>query len=166
MSTLVLQLVFATLTLASGIRLAMERHLVRALYLLFALLFSVAALFVTAGQTFAAVVQLVLYVGGILILMVFGVLLSRKSRNADPQSKVRNPIQALLLALTTAAALFGMVYTRQDVLSAGSGSTGLRNIGDAILSRMAVPFELVTILLLVALVGASAIVRTEKEDAG
>lgn len=164
MNPIILQICFAVLTAIAALLLTFSKQLVQALYLLFAVLFGVAALFVTAGQTFVAVVQLVLYVGGILILMLFGVLLSRKSRGNAPSSKVRNPLQALLLALVTGIALGGLIFTRPDLVSYVPGPAGLHEIGVTLLSRMAIPFELVTILLMVALVGASTIVRPEKEE--
>ena len=74
-ATLVLGL-FAAITVAGGLLLALARNLIHAAFLLFVVLFGVAGLYVFAHAEFLAVAQVIVYVGGILILLIFGVMLT------------------------------------------------------------------------------------------
>lgn len=162
---------FATITLAAGLSLAFTKRFTYAAFLLFAVLFGIAALFIFAGAELLAVAQLIIYVGGILILMVFGIMLTRKRISGHAETALFQSIPSALVALAAAAILL-YVFIPLDWEGLGwienqpAIESGLNNpqlIGKQLLSTYLLPFELMGLLLLLALIGAAYIARIKSE---
>lgn len=146
----------------AGLILAFHTQLVHAAFLLFVVLFGMAGLFVLAGAEFLAVAQVIVYVGGILILIIFGVMLTQHDQLIASQAGWHRLPAGLLLSGAFAYLLlrnFGSID-----LSPGQASDPLRptveQIGIETVTTYALPFELMSILLLVALVGAAYLARS------
>jgi NADH-quinone oxidoreductase subunit J len=154
----------AALTVGSAAVVVLARSLI---YSAFALLFTflgVAGLYFSLGADFLAGVQLLIYVGGILVLLLFGVMLTHKLYNLELRSQVHRFFPSLLVAVFLLALLVRTAVTTDWAL--GPGRRPLPTtlaIGEQFLGRFLLPFEAASILLLVALIGAATIVRRRRD---
>jgi NADH-quinone oxidoreductase subunit J len=153
-------LVVAFFTLGSGFMVVTTRNLIHAALWLIATLFGVAVIFALLDAGFLAVVQVVVYIGAIAILFIFAVMLTRKDmRDQGPQVNQNWWIGALLSVLT-----FGGLYLllqgwnglSKTVSDIPSGFDAVAELGTALVSPDAyvLPFEVASVLLVAALVGA------------
>jgi NADH-quinone oxidoreductase subunit J len=159
-------LITAAATLGAGIVVVTARNLVHAALSLIVTLFGVAVLFVLLQAGFLAAVQVVLYIGAIAILIIFAIMLTRRvMQDTGPQT---NRYWALALAL--AAGLFATVWLvmrqvpgLQQVTAPEVPPDSLERLGFALVdpNQYMLPFELASVLLLVALIG-SIVVASDK----
>lgn len=155
---------FALTTIGAACWLALTRRLVYAAFLLFAVLLAIAGLFVFAGAEFPAVSQIIVYVGGILILIMFGIMLTHKDLLIKAkESQHYLPQAGLTLALLGVlfSPLLVWVYERPSEALPPAGDS-VPQIGIQTLSSYLLPFEVLGILLLVALVGAASLARRDQ----
>lgn len=154
---------FAGLTLLAALGLALSRKLIYAAFLLFVVLFGMAALFVLAGAEFLAVSQVIVYVGGILILIIFGVMLTQRDLLTSPERSYRRLGPGLLVSGALAALLWRAFGTLDPAMlpqvEAAPTLTNTELLGVQTLTRYVLPFELISLLLLIALVGAAYLAR-------
>jgi NADH-quinone oxidoreductase subunit J len=156
--------VFATVTVLSAAVVVLARSLIYSAFALLFTFFGVAGLYVLLGADFLAATQLLVYVGGILVLLLFGVMLTHKLYDLDLRSEVTQFLPGLIVA----AGLFA-ILTVTALRTQWHGGPGrapaptTREIGQQFLGPFLLPFEAASILLLVALVGAAMIVRRRKE---
>jgi NADH-quinone oxidoreductase subunit J len=151
---------FAALTILPGIALVVVKDVVRAAFLLLASLAGVAGLYAMLGADFVCFTQVVVYMGGILILLLFGVMLTSR----EPIVLHHAPTHQLVLPGLFAGLLLlvGLLYVTFNVpwkthaFEARATSEGL---GELFMTTFIAPFEIVSVLLLVALVGAAVIAR-------
>jgi NADH-quinone oxidoreductase subunit J len=153
-------LLVALFTLVSGFFVVTTRNLVHAALWLVATLFGVAVTYSLLHANFLAVVQVVVYIGAIAILFIFAVMLTRKDmRDRGPQLNKNWWVGAILAVLTFAGLFFllqswsGMSMLAQDIPLSFDTVT---EIGNALTSPDAyvLPFEIASVLLVAALVGA------------
>jgi NADH-quinone oxidoreductase subunit J len=147
-------------TLGSAVMVVTTGNLVHAALWLVSTLFGVAILFALLNAGFLAVVQVVVYIGAIAILFIFAVMLTRRDiRDQGPQMN-RNWWAGALIAVMSFSGLFlllqswsGFSKTASDF---PSGFDSMGKLGDALVSPNAyvIPFEVASVLLLAALVGA------------
>ncbi|MGZ8614453.1 MAG: NADH-quinone oxidoreductase subunit J family protein [Actinomycetota bacterium] len=158
-------LVLAVVGGLSAIAVVTARNVVHAaLYLVVALL-SVAGVYLLLGAEFVGWVQILIYVGAIVILFLFGLMLTKAPLGRDTLDNQ----QRWLGALVGVGVFAGLVFLIQDAFPVQDaeqfetfrGST--EGIGNAIFSDFVLPFEAVSFLLLAALIGA--IVLARKDDA-
>ena len=145
------------LVLGAGIGFLLSRDLVKAVLFFFLILVGVAGMFVFAGAEFLAMSQLLVYVGGILILVIFGIMLTRKSAGLKPAGKMINLIPAALISSVILGGLLFFIWTHDfghPDLSVNH-SNDLKIIGVQTITTYLFPFEFLSILLLVALIGAA-----------
>jgi NADH-quinone oxidoreductase subunit J len=154
---------FAGLTLLAALGLALSRKLIYASFLLFVVLFGVAALFVFAGAEFLAVSQVIVYVGGILILIIFGVMLTQRDLLNSPERSYRRLLPGLMVSGALGWLLWRSFGRLDPSLWAGSEAqpalTNTEQLGVQTLTRYLLPFELISLLLLIALIGAAYLAR-------
>lgn len=153
-------LITGILILASAIMVVTTRKLIHAALWLVVSLFGVAVLYAILQAGFLAVVQVVVYIGAIAILFIFAVMLTRREmRDVGPQTR-SNWWVAALLGLLILAGLVFLIVSQPDVnrtaAAIPAGVDTLRNLSTALVSTQAyvLPFEVASILLLAALVGA------------
>jgi NADH-quinone oxidoreductase subunit J len=153
-------LLVALFTLGSGVMVVTTGNLVHAALWLVATLFGVAVAYALLNASFLAVVQVVVYIGAIAILFIFAVMLTRKDmRDQGPQMNKNWWVGVLLSALVFAGLLFllqgwsGLSMTAADI---PAGFDSIAALGDALVSPNAyvLPFEVASVLLVAALVGA------------
>jgi NADH-quinone oxidoreductase subunit J len=157
---------FAALTVGSALVVVFSRSII---YSAFSLLFTflgVAGLYVLLQADFIAVAQIMVYVGGILILLIFGVMLTNRVTNVDVQT---GPMQGLPATIVVGILLGTLILllTRTPWLSAVDtpqvqGTT--LEIGERLMTAYLLPFEVVGIVLLVAIMGAAMIARKREGE--
>jgi NADH-quinone oxidoreductase subunit J len=164
---LVLLCIFAFLTVISAAGVLLFRNVLYAAFSLLITFLGVAALYVLAGADLLAVVQIVIYVGGVLVLLIFGIMLMQRSAGQGPVSGTGNRFIGLLAA----GSLFGLLFTvimsvnarsigwigRAEAAGNTVTQTTLPDIGLNLMTTSVLPFEVAGILLLVALIGAAYI---------
>ena len=155
---------FAVVTVGSAGVVVFSRSLIYSAFGLLFTFFGVATLYVFLGADFLAGTQMVIYVGGILVLLLFGVMLTHKLYDLDLKTDTFQFFPALVLILAVFGTLAGvMVKTKwhqggQRALNPTTAEIGLLFMRDYVL-----PFEIASIFLLVALIGAAMIVRRRPE---
>ena len=156
--------VFALVTVASAAIVVLARSLIYSAFALLFTFFGVAGLYVLLGADFLAATQLLVYVGGILVLLLFGVMLTHKLYDLDLRSEVTQFPAGLIVS----AALFAVLVItfNKTQWAAGPGrlpAATTAEIGRLFMGQYILPFEAASVLLLVALIGAAMIVRRRKE---
>ena len=154
----------AALTLGSAAVCVLARSLIYSAFALLFTFFGVAGLYVLLGADFLAATQLLVYVGGILVLLLFGVMLTHKLYDLDLRSEVTQFLPGLIIAIGLFLILTFTAFRTQWNLGPGRPpEPTTREIGQQFLGPYLLPFEAASILLLVALMGAAMIVRRKKE---
>jgi NADH-quinone oxidoreductase subunit J len=153
-------LLVALFTLASGLMVVTTRNMVHAALWLVSALFGVAATFALLHASFLAVVQVVVYIGAIAILFIFAVMLTRKDMlDQGPQMNPGWWAGALLVVLVFAG-LFALLQGWNGLARTASAYPAdfdaIAELGNALVSPNAyvLPFEVASVLLAAALVGA------------
>jgi len=155
---------FALITVASACLVVFSRNLIYSAFGLLFTFFGVAALYVLLGADFLAATQMVIYVGGILVLLLFGVMLTHKLYDMRLKSEVFQLWPALILMLVMFSAIAAaLVKTRWFQGNVTPPEPTTAAIGNQFLGDYILPFEVASIFLLIALVGAAMIIRRKQE---
>lgn len=140
-----------------------------AIFLLFSLI-GVAGLYFWLQVEFIAAVQIIVYVGGIVVLIIFSIFLTQQSGEEMPKVKLRRNLFSMISVLLGAGLTAVLIAQNNFEMSTGKLNVQPSNIGTQMLdyenSGMALPFEVVSILLLAAMVGCIVIAikdRTTEE---
>jgi NADH-quinone oxidoreductase subunit J len=154
----------ATVTVVSAALVVLARSLIVSAFSLLVTFLGVAGIYFALGADFLAATQLLIYVGGILILLLFGVMLTHKLYDLDLKSEH----QRLASSSIVAAGIFGLLTitalrTQWAIGPGRSPAPTTTEIGHQFLSSYILPFEVASILLLIALMGAALIVRRRKD---
>ena len=152
--------VFAVLAVGSAAVVVLARSLIYNAFALLFTFFSVAGLYVILGADFLAASQLLIYVGGILVLLLFGVMLTHKIYELDLRSEVTQFLPGAIIWVGIVAMLLATIMrTRWKVGPGRAPLPTTTDIGLQFMGPWLLPFEAASILLLVALIGAAMIVR-------
>jgi NADH-quinone oxidoreductase subunit J len=155
--------VLAVVTLGSALMVAMVRDLIHAVLFLVLSFIGVAGLYITLSADFVAVVQILIYVGAISVLMLFAILLTPRSGRDNSAVPYAAPL-GMLAGLVGAVIIFVGVKTEWAKAEGGNAfETTAAQIGTALLDPYVLPFEVASILLVVALVGAIILVRPSED---
>lgn len=153
-----------------GLRVVTTNNVVHAALHLVAVLASVAAQYVLLAAEFVAATQVLVYIGAIVVLFLFGIMLTRakigRDQNLTHEHWLGGAATALLLFGVMAYALideFGWSRTPlpPDPRIASVNGSNTATVSDALFSQYLVPFEVVSVLLLAALVGAIVLARKD-----
>lgn len=154
----------AVITVGSAGVVVLARSLI---YSAFALLFTfmgVAGLYLLLGADFLAATQLLVYIGGILVLLLFGVMLTHKIYDLDLKSGTTQFLPALVATGVLFAILTVLALRTPWALGPGQvPAATTAALGQQFMGRFLLPFEAASILLLVALMGAAMIVRRRRD---
>lgn len=155
---------FAAIMLASASLVVYGKNLVHSAFALLATFFSAAVFYAMLGADFLAGAQLLIYVGGILTLIVFGVMLTNRIFDVNLRTETFQVLPGAVVSL----AVFGMLtlvilktpWRRASLLEEGPTTA---KIGLGLMTEYILPFEIVSVLLLVALLGAAMLVRRRSD---
>ena len=161
---------FAIMSGASAIGVAVSRNIVRTAVCLLFTLVGVAGLYFLLHAEFLAAVQLVVYAGGTLILIIFGVMLTSKS----PFSRFEPKLGEVIIAISISSILLFALVLGIARTSFASGPMPselypVDRLGQVLLGDYLVPFEIVSVLLLVVMIGAAYLAkgrRREEDETG
>ncbi len=168
MSFSLLDLVFyaaALVTLATAVYAVGSRNIVRAVFALLGTFFGMAVLYGMLAADFVAVIQVLVYVGGILVLLLFAVMLTGNIETA-PRS---NRSAGLWLGALTGLALLALlvplaIQAPWQKSGVGEFTQTTASIGSALLSNALLPFEVISIVLLGIVIGAVVIARHRQAE--
>ena len=159
--SLVLFYIAATLVIGGGLGVVMTRNIVHAAFALLVAMVGVAGVFLLMFAEFLALVQLLIYGGAIVIVLLFALMLTR-IQDFDHLTDHRQwPIAALI-----AAGMFALLAVAVADTSVSTGpreSVDFSLLGETLFTDWAVPFEVASLVLLVALIGAVVMVRAGGE---
>lgn len=163
MITLVLYYIAGALTLGGAVGVVSTRNVVHAALFLLGSLMGVAGIYLLVFAEFLALVQVLIYGGAIVIVVLFALMLTRLQEFGGPMDNRQWP-----LAAVAALGLFGVLAaaimrtTAPDVTERSGPS--IHEIGQTLFTQWAIPFELASVLLLVALIGAIVIARAGSKE--
>ncbi len=156
---------FALITVVSALFVVSVKNVVHSAFNLLFTFFGVAGLYVLLGADFIAVTQIMVYIGGILILLLFGVMLTNKITNVEIKSGTVNIFPAIVLVGVLLGALISIITrTNWKVAQKVIPNTTINSLGKILITDYVLVFELLAILLLVALIGATSIARTKNAN--
>lgn len=156
------------LTLLFGMLAVSSRQLFRsAIYLLFSLM-NIAGLYFWMEYEFVAAVQIVVYVGGIVVLIIFSILLTQEAGEKLPRQKMVRTVSAVFAAvLGFALIMLQVLRTKFMPTELEAVKVDMQTIGGQLLdvdtNGLALPFEVITFLLLAAMIGCIVIAMRERE---
>lgn len=171
--TQVIFYIFASLLVISALLMLFTKNVLYAAFLLIITFLSVAALYVFLHADFIAVTQIMVYVGGILVLMIFGVMLTNRISGQAVTTEAHNIVSGAFIGLSFFCLLLYIIFLtdfsslqwiQQSVIenprtiTSTVGIIGIKFMGDFIL-----PFEITAILLLIALIGAAFIAKPKSD---
>ena len=151
----------AVIIISSAAWVVISPNLIHSAVSLLFTLFGVAGLYVFLYADFIAATQVVIYVGGILVLIIFGVMLTNKIEQVVIPSKSNNQIIGLFVTgFIMLIQILAILQTDWfQIANNQEGPSSVKIIGRMILNDYLLPFELVSVLLLGALVGAAMLAR-------
>lgn len=154
---------FAFAAVAAAIGLILARNVFHSALFLVVTLGSVAGVFVILGADFLAAVQVLIYIGAVMILVLFAVMLTPQPSGmptlTSPGQALSGAAVAVLVFVVTAATLLTAQWPMARLQPIDTPTTDL--IGASLFTTFALPFEIASVLLLVAMVGAIVIARED-----
>jgi len=162
---LILFLIFAAFCLAGAINLLLQTHPINSALSLIVVMSSLAVLYLLLGAEFLAIAQIIVYAGAIMVLFTFVVMLlnvgvEERTHGSKVAKAVGFPAAVVILSviasvLIRARANFGTVTLDSN------GITSIQALSRVLFRDMLLPFELTSVLILVAILGAVALARKE-----
>ena len=150
----------AALTLGSAAMIILVRNLLHAVLFLILSFVGIAGLYITLSADFVAVTQILIYAGAIAVLLIFAVMLTPRSSRDNAGNFLQLP--ALLLSgLVIAGLTFVVLETDWREAGRGPFDSTAAAIGEALLSPFVLPFEIASVLLVAAMIGAIVLVRED-----
>ncbi len=155
----------AAITVGSAAMVAFSRNIIYSAFSLLGTFAGVAAIYVFLGADFVAAVQVLIYVGGILVLILFAVMLTHRITDVQITNRAVGRIPALVVV---GVLVFLLVQTIRETPWQKAKevvfSPTTARIGDLFLQNYLLPFELASLVLLAALIGAVVLSRKELKE--
>jgi NADH-quinone oxidoreductase subunit J len=161
---LVLFLIFAGFCLAGAINLLLQTHPINSTLSLIVVMSSLAVLYLLLGAEFLAIAQIIVYAGAVMVLFTFVVMLL----NVGTEEKTHGSKIAKTIGFPAAVVILGVIATvileaqkQLGSVSLSDGITTTQDLSKVLFRDMLLPFELTSILILIAILGAVALARRE-----
>jgi NADH-quinone oxidoreductase subunit J len=152
----------ALATVVGAVRVVTTTNVVHAALWLVLVLASVGANFLLLGAEFVGITQVLIYVGAIVVLFLFGTMLTRAPIGKDPTVNNRTWYLGLVVALPLLGILvYVLIDAFDDTELPGETVQTTADVSDSIFSQYLVPFEAIGLLLTAALIGAIVLARKE-----
>ncbi len=147
---------YALVIITGAIMAVASRSLVRALLGLIAVMIGVAGMYLLMAAPFVAFMQILIYVGGVSVLIFFAIMLTKASPDGDESSpnSLRNTLNALVAMLAPGVILSVVILRYPPESISSPADVGAFNLGEGMLGPYLLPFELISIILFVAMAGA------------
>jgi NADH-quinone oxidoreductase subunit J len=157
--------ILAVVAVAAGVGVIAQRSAVRSALFLLVNFCCLAGFYVLLNAQFVAVVQVIIYVGAIVVLFLFVVMLLGMERAEEtPDVRPYQWIVGILLgALLLAGIVWALIPAGMEAAPILTRTDNVRQIGEALLTRFAIPFELASVVLLVAIIGAVVLAKRRLE---
>ena len=153
-------ILIAALVIASAFWVVFSPNLIHSAVSLLFTLFSTAGLYIFLYADFIAATQVVIYVGGILVLIIFGVMLTSKIETPSIAASSKNQFIGGMGAFGIFVIQAGIIFNTQwNIGNVQSRDSTVATIGKLLLNEYLLPFEIVSILLLAALMAAELLSR-------
>lgn len=154
---------FAVIIVVSAAIVVMSKNIMYSAFSLLFTFFGVAGIYVLLNADFIAVTQIMIYIGGILILIIFGVMLTSRITGVDIKSGTTGKLQiafagviSLIIAITL---IFIFANTKWFTSDLKPHQSTIEDIGKELLTNYLLAFEAASVLLLIAIIGAAFIAR-------
>lgn len=166
----ILFLLFATIAVVCGVVMITQRHPVSSALSLIGVMGSLAILYLLLGAEFIAAAQLIVYAGAIMVLFLFTIMILNAGRESKP---ARESLLARVLGIPLLICLLGVLtylifrtippgFSSETLVTFGKFTGGgPREIGMALFTEYLLPFEIVSVLVLIAIIGAVVLARKE-----
>lgn len=152
----------AGVTIVSAAGVAFSRNIVYSAFSLMGAFMGVAGLYVFLAADFVAVIQVLIYVGGILVLMLFAVMLTHRIADVRVSNRSVGTLPALvIIALVGGVMGRAVLGANWKTVPPGTPEPTTYAIGNGFLNQYVLPFELASVVLLAALIGAVVLSRKE-----
>lgn len=161
--------IIALTMIAAALKMVTTKNVVHAALYLVAVLIGVSGQFILLGAEFIAATQILVYVGAIVVLFLFGIMLTRAQLGRDPEvnnSAGQRGAGAFIAVILLAVMTFAIYQDPseggfRDVELAEERVQTVAQVSDSIFSTYLVPFEAISVLLLAALIGAVVLARRD-----
>jgi NADH-quinone oxidoreductase subunit J len=154
--------VIAFIMVVSAWRVVSTKNVVHAALYLVIVLAGVAAQFLLLGAEFIGVTQVLVYIGAVIVLFLFGIMLTRaKLGDDDSVARERRLMASLVGVLLFGVMAWAVIDDYRDTKVDISLPTTTAQVSDSIFSTYLIPFEVVSVLLLAALIGAIVVARKD-----
>ncbi len=165
--SIVLFYLFAAFTVVSAAGVAFSHNIVYSAFALMGTLFGVAALYIFLAADFVAAAQVLIYIGGILVLILFAVMLTHRIANVEVSNRSVGRGPALVvIGATVFVMAWAIRHTAWPVATKLQDAPSTYAIGNGFLGPYVLPFELASFVLLAVLIGAIVLSRKELKDTG
>ena len=158
--------IFGGLAVLSAALVLFTKNVLYAACALILTFLSISAIYVLSGAEFLAITQIMIYVGGIVVLMIFGVMLtnklSGKAMTSGHHYKFFGALAGIGLLLVLYFSFGKLGNLEYEIV--GQAENNISQIGIGLITDYILPFELAAVLLLVALIGAATVAAKEKND--
>jgi NADH-quinone oxidoreductase subunit J len=154
------------MTAAGALAVAFSKNVVHCGFALLFALLGVCAMYAFLGADFLAATQVIVYVGGILVLVLFGVMMTHRIQAVDLREEIIQPVAALGVALLVLI-LSGVMIKETAwplLVEVPEPEPSTRVFGRSFLTTFLFPFEFASVLLLVAMMGAAMLTRERREE--
>lgn len=161
----ILLYLFTLIAAVAAFGILIARHVFHAVLLLIVCLTSVAGLYLLLSAEFIAATQLLVYAGGIVVLIIFGIMLTQKLSGKGNQLRHDNLLPGLVVSTVLLVLLgYGIKSTPSGSIRMSFSGDSMIQIGNSLFSSYSAPFEAAGLLLLVSLVAATVMARHNKEE--
>ncbi len=154
----------AALTVLGGLGVVLARNVVHSALFLIVALMAVAAVFILLSAEFLAIVQVLIYGGAVTILILFAMMLTRVRDMPGALDGPQRPFAALAAAAFLALSILAVVSAEWPGETEEITVIAFSDLGDKLFRNWAAPFEVASLVLLVALIGAIILARGEEGE--
>lgn len=154
---------FAFVIIVAAILVVSLRNIFHCALMLILCLFGVAAIYLLLQADFIAAVQVLIYVGAIAVLMIFAVMLtSRITSKVLRQQNEQVPVAIIVAAVFVIVALYATAKSIWNLQDASVPAASVKTLGELLMTTYVLPFEIVSVVLLAALIGAIVIAKRDR----
>lgn len=155
----------AAIMVVCAIRVVTTRNVIHAALYLVGVLGGIGAQYLVLQAEFLAMTQFLVYIGAIVVLLLFGVMLTKaqlgRSDDLDNNQRPLAAVVALIATIVVAGSVIATFGDDEVLFRSGSGVGNTESVSDAVFSTYLIPFEVVSVLLLAALIGAIVVARKD-----